>query len=197
MPTDPEWAKTLKPGWQKERQRNFHTAAFEAFAPASRTSSATAGPRSAAIWPRSPGRHRRLGRETDPAILEEEDYMAMQRLRDRVDDDRRRPGDGGGAEAVLPLPVQAAVLQRRVPADLQPPQCHPGRRVGHQGRRAHHREGHHRRRRRARGRLHHLRQRLRDHHRDRSPLGIEPSPAVTACRSTTTGATATALCTES
>ncbi|MFD0689490.1 flavin-containing monooxygenase [Actinomadura fibrosa] len=31
--TDPDWVRTLKPGWQKERQRNFHTAAFEAFAP--------------------------------------------------------------------------------------------------------------------------------------------------------------------
>ena len=23
-PTDPEWAKSLQPGWQEERQRNFH-----------------------------------------------------------------------------------------------------------------------------------------------------------------------------
>lgn len=28
-PTDPEWVKTLKPGWQKERQDNFHRAATE------------------------------------------------------------------------------------------------------------------------------------------------------------------------
>lgn len=28
-PTDPEWAKTLKPGWQSERQANFHRAAME------------------------------------------------------------------------------------------------------------------------------------------------------------------------
>ncbi|MDT3439875.1 MULTISPECIES: NAD(P)/FAD-dependent oxidoreductase [unclassified Pseudofrankia] len=33
VPTDPEWVRTLRPGWQKERQRNFHTAAYEAFAP--------------------------------------------------------------------------------------------------------------------------------------------------------------------
>ncbi|MEU9017777.1 NAD(P)/FAD-dependent oxidoreductase [Actinomadura sp. NPDC048394] len=33
VPTDPEWAKTLRPGWQEERRRSFHTAAFEAFAP--------------------------------------------------------------------------------------------------------------------------------------------------------------------
>jgi cyclohexanone monooxygenase len=24
VPTDPKWVKTLKPGWQRERQRNFH-----------------------------------------------------------------------------------------------------------------------------------------------------------------------------
>ncbi|MFC8043865.1 flavin-containing monooxygenase [Nocardia sp. NPDC057353] len=33
VPTDPEWAASLKPGWTRERKRNFHTAAFEAFAP--------------------------------------------------------------------------------------------------------------------------------------------------------------------
>ena len=32
-PTDPEWVKTLEPGWQADRQRNFHTGAFEAYAP--------------------------------------------------------------------------------------------------------------------------------------------------------------------
>ena len=32
-PTDPEWVKTLKPGWQKERQANFHAWAWEAFPP--------------------------------------------------------------------------------------------------------------------------------------------------------------------
>jgi cation diffusion facilitator CzcD-associated flavoprotein CzcO len=32
-PTDPEWVKTLKPGWQKERQANFHRAAMESFRP--------------------------------------------------------------------------------------------------------------------------------------------------------------------
>ncbi|CUU54888.1 cyclohexanone monooxygenase [Parafrankia irregularis] len=31
--TDPEWVRTLRPGWQRERQRSFHTAAYEAFGP--------------------------------------------------------------------------------------------------------------------------------------------------------------------
>ncbi len=32
-PTDPDWAKSLEPGWQKERMANFHRAAMEAFLP--------------------------------------------------------------------------------------------------------------------------------------------------------------------
>ena len=104
------------------------------------------------------------------AMREDEDYKVMERLRRRVDEPRRGPGDRRGAEAVVPVPVQAAVLQRRVSADLQPAERHAGRRVGHQGRRADHREGHCRQRRRVRGRLHHLRQWLRDHHRDQPPL---------------------------
>lgn len=32
-PTDPEWKKSLKPGWQLERQRNLHNATFDAFPP--------------------------------------------------------------------------------------------------------------------------------------------------------------------
>ena len=32
-PTDPEWRKSLQPGWQAERQRNFHKAAMEALGP--------------------------------------------------------------------------------------------------------------------------------------------------------------------
>jgi cation diffusion facilitator CzcD-associated flavoprotein CzcO len=32
-PTDPEWVKTLKPGWQRERQINFQHFTMESFAP--------------------------------------------------------------------------------------------------------------------------------------------------------------------
>jgi cyclohexanone monooxygenase len=31
-PTDPKWARTLTPGWQKKRQENFHHGAIEGFA---------------------------------------------------------------------------------------------------------------------------------------------------------------------
>jgi cyclohexanone monooxygenase len=33
-PTDPVWVRSLKPGWQKERQANFHNWAWEPFPPA-------------------------------------------------------------------------------------------------------------------------------------------------------------------
>jgi cyclohexanone monooxygenase len=32
-PTDPEWAKSLKPGWQKDRRANFHHGAIEGLSP--------------------------------------------------------------------------------------------------------------------------------------------------------------------
>lgn len=32
-PTDSDWAASLAPGWQAERQANFHRAAMEMFAP--------------------------------------------------------------------------------------------------------------------------------------------------------------------
>ena len=137
-------SKTLKPGWQAERQRNFHTAAFEAFAPGQPDlvcDGWTEISRNLAAHLDATNGWAAL---TDPEkfleLREIEDYRAMERLRHRVDADRRGPGDRRVAEAVLPLPVQAAGLQRRVPADLQPPQRHPRRRVGHQGRRAHHRD---------------------------------------------------------
>ena len=49
-PTDPEWAKSLQPGWQEERKRNFHHwSPFEGVrVRTSRIWSATSGPSSAA-----------------------------------------------------------------------------------------------------------------------------------------------------
>ncbi|OBF80094.1 monooxygenase [Mycobacterium sp. 852002-51163_SCH5372311] len=87
-PTDPEWVKTLKPGWQKERQRNFHSWTFEGMAPGQPDYVCD-------FWTE-------LGRNTaarvlaleDPgamtpeqfmAINEEEDYKLMERLRRRIE----------------------------------------------------------------------------------------------------------------
>ena len=49
--------------------------------------------------------------------------------------DRRGPGDGRGAQALVHVHVQAAVLPQRLPADVQPPERPPRR---------HPRQGHHR-----------------------------------------------------
>jgi cyclohexanone monooxygenase len=85
--TDPEWVQTLRPGWQKERQRNFHAWTFEGMALGQPDHVCD-------FWTE-------LGRNTaarvlalpDPAAMtpeqfmslrEEEDYKLMERLRRRV-----------------------------------------------------------------------------------------------------------------
>jgi len=89
VPTDPEWAASLRPGWQKERQRNFHTAAFEAFAPGQPDlicDAWTEVSRNLAAHLDATGGWAALA---DPArfaeLREIQDYRAMQRQRDRVD----------------------------------------------------------------------------------------------------------------
>src|SRR3546814_10438492 len=79
--------------------------------------------------------------------------------------------DRRSAEAVLPLSVQAAAVERRVLSDVQPAECRAGRRVRHQRRRAPDREGLRRQRQGIRSRLHDLRQRLRGDQRSRTALG--------------------------
>jgi cyclohexanone monooxygenase len=73
---------------------------------------------------------------------------------------RARPRDGRGPQALLPLPVQAALLQQRLPGGLQPAERHAGGRVGDQGHRAHDADGRGDRWARVRGRLRDLRERL-------------------------------------
>ncbi|MBO2447749.1 NAD(P)/FAD-dependent oxidoreductase [Actinomadura barringtoniae] len=87
--TDPEWVKTLKPGWQKERQRNFHTAAFEAFAPGQPDlvcDGWTEVSRNLAAHLDATDGWAAL---TDPQkfmeLREIQDYRTMQRQRDRID----------------------------------------------------------------------------------------------------------------
>ncbi len=89
MPTDPEWVKTLKPGWQKARQRNFHEWSFEFFPAGSIVQDAIcdfwteinrnlAAKLEAMGWPKLPT-------EQFLAMREEEDYRVMERLRRRVE----------------------------------------------------------------------------------------------------------------
>ena len=88
VPTDPEWAKSLKPGWQKARQRNFHEWAFELFPTGPVTQDNicdfwtevnrnVAGKLEDMGWPDMPP-------EEYFALREEEDYRVMERLRRRV-----------------------------------------------------------------------------------------------------------------
>ncbi|WP_084032420.1 FAD-dependent oxidoreductase [Mycobacterium avium subsp. hominissuis] len=87
-PTDPEWVKTLRPGWQRERQRNFHAWTFEGMAPGqpdlvcdfwTELGRNTAARVLALDDPAS------LTPEQFMAIREEEDYKIMERLRRRID----------------------------------------------------------------------------------------------------------------
>jgi cyclohexanone monooxygenase len=103
VPTDPEWVKTLKPGWQKEIQRNFHTAAFEAFGPGQPDivcDGWTEVSRNlAAHLDATDGWAALMDPEKFMELREEQDYRAMQRLRDRIDE---IVDDPGTAEALKP-----------------------------------------------------------------------------------------------
>ena len=86
-PTDREWVKTLKPGWQKERQANFQRAVMEFFRPGepdlvcdiwTEISRNLAAELEAEGWPE-------LSPEQFAARREVMDYRVMERLRRRVD----------------------------------------------------------------------------------------------------------------
>jgi cyclohexanone monooxygenase len=89
-PTDPEWARSLKPGWQKERQANFHgwsPLGFAGIGP-------DRGDLVCDFWTEI-GRNvaaklaalgnPRLAPEQLAELIEREDYRVMERLRRRVD----------------------------------------------------------------------------------------------------------------
>ncbi len=85
-PTDPEWVRGLKPGWQKERQANFQRAAMEFFKPGepdlvcdiwTEISRNLAAELEAEGWPQ-------LTPEQFVARREVVDYRVMERLRHRA-----------------------------------------------------------------------------------------------------------------
>jgi cyclohexanone monooxygenase len=87
-PTNPEWVKSLKPGWQKERQANFHRGAMEGFFLPGEAdhicdfwTELTRNVRAqleAKGWPQLPP-------EQFMELREQEDYKVMERMRRRVD----------------------------------------------------------------------------------------------------------------
>jgi len=87
-PTDPEWVKSLKPGWQKERQRNFHAWTFEGMAlgqPDYVCDFWTELGRNTAARVLALPDPGSMSPEQFMAIREEEDYKVMERLRRRVE----------------------------------------------------------------------------------------------------------------
>ena len=87
-PTDPDWVKSLKPGWQKIRQANFHRGAQENFRPCEEDLVSD-------LWTEiSWNLNKGLETEGWPELSPEEigrrreliDYQVMQRLRNRVDE---------------------------------------------------------------------------------------------------------------
>jgi cyclohexanone monooxygenase len=86
-PTDPEWVKSLKPGWQRERQSNFHNATTRGFAPGEADLICD-------FWTEVNRNIRakldalgdtKLTTEQFMELREQEDYRVMERLRRRVD----------------------------------------------------------------------------------------------------------------
>ena len=118
-PTDPEWAASLQPGWQEERKRNFHN--WSPFV------GVVFGEPDLVcdFWTE-------LGRNMTARIAASEDPAVAGHRADHGDPGRGRLQDHGaaapphrrhrrrsrhrrGAQAVLPVHVQAAVFERGVP----------------------------------------------------------------------------------
>jgi cyclohexanone monooxygenase len=87
-PTDPEWVKSLKPGWQKERQVNFHRGAMEGYFLPGETDLIcdfwTELSRNIRARIESMGSPQ-LPLEQLMEVREQEDYKVMERLRRRID----------------------------------------------------------------------------------------------------------------
>ena len=86
-PTSPEWVKSLKPGWQKQRQANFHNGAIQGLAPGepdmicdfwTELNRNVQAQLEARGWPE-------LTMEQFMELREREDYRVMERLRRHVD----------------------------------------------------------------------------------------------------------------
>ncbi|BBZ47801.1 flavin-containing monooxygenase [Mycobacterium parmense] len=87
-PTDPDWVKSLRPGWQRERQRNFHSWTFEGMAlgqPDLVCDFWTELGRNTAARVLALDDPASMTPEQFMALREEEDYKLMERLRRRID----------------------------------------------------------------------------------------------------------------
>ena len=179
--TDPEWAASLQPGWQRQRMENFNTLVNGGFAEEDLVNDGwTDIIRNLLVMVRRTEGHRHHARRP----RQDDGVGRLSRRWNRSGAgrrDHRRPGHRRSAQAVLPPVLQAAVLPRRVPRHVQPPQ-RAARRHERQGRRPRHRDQRGRGRSGVRGRLPDLRHRLRGRHVAGAPIGLRlrrPRRAVT------------------
>ncbi len=99
-PTDPDWAASLQPGWQKERQANFHRGAQEVYQPGEQDLICdiwTEINRNLSIELAAAGQE--VTMEEFMAKREEMDFRVMERLRARCDELVKDPAT---AEALKP-----------------------------------------------------------------------------------------------
>jgi cyclohexanone monooxygenase len=88
-PTDPAWAKTLRPGWRTERQRNFHNAAFAFYSPGEPDlicDGWTEVARNVAAKLNGGNGWAELTAEKLMDLMELEDYRMTEKIRRRVDE---------------------------------------------------------------------------------------------------------------
>ncbi|WP_024804497.1 NAD(P)/FAD-dependent oxidoreductase [Nocardia sp. BMG51109] len=89
-PTDPEWVRTLQPGWRAERQRNFHNAAFSFYSPGEPDLICDGWTEVARNLAAKLNETNGWAALADPVkfleLKEIEDYRSMERLRRRVEE---------------------------------------------------------------------------------------------------------------
>ena len=126
-PTDPDWAKSLRPGWQKARMDNFNVLVSGGYQEEDLVNDG---------WTDIIGNLLFLARKRAEAgetggnlaeLMQLADFKKMEQIRARVDSVDRGPGHGGGAEALVQSVLQAAVFSRRVFGRLQLAERDPGR----------------------------------------------------------------------
>ena len=126
QPTDPQWAAAVEPGWQQRRIENFQIL--------------TAGGQAdedlvADAWTSITKKLPVMRWESDGGPTPEQraknielaDFAKMEEIRAQSRRHRVRSRHRRGAQTLVRVLLQAAVLPRRVSADVQPGQRHPGR----------------------------------------------------------------------